>query len=297
MSAMSWRKSEGGIVGRYGDPRKSLRSVALTIADNEVNPAVQSFLVDEGSSLSQLKLRLLPRVDEVQLERLSPEALSGLGVSLILRDPAMKVYTLLESWRLAELPESVALDGKPQYDLQVLDRIVLSIGLTALEDGGAVRRGTTFARKDFVIQSGTTGSQFPHSPVPPSYFDSFGLPRTTAWYVHIKDETGEGSASDTFEVLINNELLSKIGSSSGSDAIWAALAADTFAVLMQTLLRNPFSETPSQGSILAQISKQITLQGHTVQGVAEWLRNGEYGKVLSLSQAMTRATKIIGDAI
>ncbi len=298
MSAVQrkWRKSEGGIVGRFGDPRKALKSVALVLADGEVNATRQSFVVDPGLQLRQLKLRLIPKLDHAHLSTLPEDDLGALGVSLVLRDPGVKRFTLIDAWPLGDLPESVPLGEGPEFERVVRDQMVVSVGLTILRDAGELETGTTLARKDFHIRTDASGSKFPHQFVDPSYFEEQGLPRTTSWFVHVMNEDGDKSADDTFVVYINSELV-EVASSKAADAVWASLASEVFSVLLLSLLKGEVPEEPVHGSILEQIGRQVSSLGHSIHEVSGWVRDSDVSKVMAISQSITRVNSLLRGAL
>jgi hypothetical protein len=291
-----WRKSEGGVVGKYGDPRKALKPLSIVQGDELVNPAKQVFLVDPGSRLGNLKLRVIPKIDETQLHRLSADSYDAIGLTLVMRETGIKRFTQLGHWLLSDLPESIPLDEFPGLDRIVLDRITFSAGLTVLADRGDLELGRSLARKDFHINTESSGNQFPHRFVDPKYFVDQGLPRSTGWFVHILDEDGDKSAAETFEVYINKEL-ANVASSKSADSMWATLAADTFSILILRLLKGDIPEEPIAGSILEQLKRQFHIHGMTTAQVSELVKSGENSRVLALAQAITKMTSILEAAL
>jgi hypothetical protein len=295
-SNQTWRKSEGGVVGRFGDPRKALKSVALVFADDEVNPTIQSKVVDTGTTLKQLKMRLVPSVDLTHLSRIPDELQAALGITLILRDPAVKRFTLLESWPLDDLPETFSLDELPELERVVQDRIVLTVGLTALREEEGLEAGTTLARKDFYIHTDGTGNRFPHEFVDASYFVDRGLPKTTSWFVNMLSEDGDRSAEETFVVYINRELV-EVASARGADAVWASIGADTFATLILRLLKGELPEEPPMGSVLHSLSRQLAALGLSIHDVGDWVRNSEISNVMAISQSIVKVNSLLRSAL
>ena len=295
-SPRKWRKSEGGVVGRYGDPRKVLKTSSLVLADGQVDPTKDSFLIDPGLKLSQLKLRLIPSLDQAQVSRLPEGVRQSLGICLVLRDPGVKRFTLIGEWPLEKLPESIALDDIPEFDRIVRNRVVLSMGLTAVVEHDGIELGTTLARKDFHIHTDVSGNQFPHQFVESSYFTEQELPRSTSWYIHVLNEDGDRGADETFIVYINKDL-AEIASSRAADAVWVALGTDVFTVLLQRLLRADVAESPLPGSILDQLSRLLLAQGQSLASASDLVQAGDISKIMALAQAITKANLVLRSAL
>jgi hypothetical protein len=291
-----WRKSEGGIVGRFGDPRRALKSVALIVSDGEENPARQSFVVDQGLRLKDLRPRLIPKIDLEHLGRLKDEVKDSLGVCLVLRDPSVKQFSLVGDWRISELPESIPLEKLCGFERIVSARMIISVGLSVLDENAQFDVGTTLARKDFSIHTDAKGNQFPHLFVDPSYFEKEGLPNMTSWYVHIFNEDGDRPAEETFIVYINREL-STVSATKGADAIWAALAADVFSILIQCLLRGEIPVEPTPGTIMGSLERQLSALNLNFQTVSSWVKTGELSKIVAVSQAITRVNFLLRGAL
>lgn len=294
--SLKWRKSEGGVVGRFGDPRRALKSFALVLSDGEVNPLKQSFIVDPGLKIKQLQPRLISVLDHAQISRFPESAVNSLGVCIVLRDPAIKRFSLVGDWPIGNLPESIALDDLPEFERIVQDRMVISVGLTVIKDGGEFELGTTLARKEFIIHTEVNGNQFPHQFVESTYFEKEGLPKSTSWFVHMLNEDGDRPADETFVVYINKEL-AEVASSKSADAIWASLATDVFTVLFERLLRGEIPEKPSSGTILEQIERQLASHGHNLHTVASWVQSGETSKLMALAQAITKVNILLRGAL
>lgn len=293
---MKWRRSEGGVVGRFGDPRKALKPSILVMGDAEADPTRTAFIVDSGNRLDQLNLKLAPVVDWTTLSSLQEENKDALSLAVILRDPALKRYTLLGNWAATDLPESIPFEGEPAFERMVQDRMSLSVTLAFTRPVADMEPGITLARKDFVILTDRVGTQFPHQFVDPDYFTKIGLPRSTGWYVHIFDFDGDKPSEDTFVVCINKEIAA-MSSAKGADAMWASLAADTMAALLIRLLRTETPEEPVEGSILAQLQRQVSQQGVSLAEVGRWVREGETAKVGSLCQCVIKMNQILKGAL
>jgi hypothetical protein len=287
-SNKSWRKSEGGVLGRFGDPRRALKAAGLVVGDTPINPEQSSFRVDRGVSLRDLKLRLIPRIDHEQLARLSAESRESLGVALVLREPSLKRFTLLNQWALEDLPETITLDQGKVYDRVVWEKTTISLGLIAIAPSAELEFGITIARKEFHLNTEGEGNQFPHRFVDGSLFaQEYDLPESTCWYVQIKDESGELDAAATFEVLINKEM-AQYSRVKGADLMWAQVGADTYSALFLALLNRQLIGDPPKGSLLEAMQRTLEDAGQSLSHVSTWVREREFSKVHSLAQSLAK---------
>lgn len=297
-----WSATENRVIQPYKRADSTLQRVRFRTHPGEEFGTERTWWFDRD----RVPVPFSPELDlDVDVEVLADAVeipLGDLRASVVVRDRAVKRWTVVRSWPLSELPDAfvVPLDER-EFALGRRMEFVLMVTPSndlPVREGRAYRKDQVVAEVAFEASVRKDGSRFNVATMPPEWFEENGLPKDTIWAIDwdSRDPAVEPIAALT--VVVNErhaELLQRaFGSEAGADALATQIAIDVFVEASMVAIENAeeFQQEPS--TLLGSVLNGLGIDDASdFEALREKVTDDD-GRVTALSLIRARAQSRIG---